>query len=89
MSWFDRLRAALRREAADVRESWDEATAKADDALTRRERELEATPEERLAALQAEIEADPDPFAEVRAKLEGKGPEGKGPEHGAGPDRPS
>ncbi|MPY94989.1 MAG: hypothetical protein GEV08_18600 [Acidimicrobiia bacterium] len=70
MSWFDRVRAALRREAAEVRESWDEATAKADDDLTRRERELAATPEERLDSVQKEIAESEDPFAEVRAKLD-------------------
>lgn len=72
-SWWERARALFRREAAEVRQSVDELTATADAELTRRERELEATPEERLAATQREIEATGDPFADVRAKIDGLG----------------
>jgi hypothetical protein len=69
-TWFERALALFRREAADVRESVDELKARADADLTRRERELEATPEERLAALQQEIDSSGDPFADVKAKLD-------------------
>lgn len=86
MSWFDRLRSVLRGEAAEVRESVEDLTRRADAELDRRERELQATPEERLDATRREIEEAGDPFAEVRAKLDamrhpspGEQPPGRAP----------
>ena len=89
MSWTARLRAlfgrdaaeTLRREVADVREAWEGLERRADAELSRRERDLEATPEERLAALQREIE-ETDPFAEVRARLDDVKPSTPPPPNG-------
>ena len=52
-STWDRIRAALRREKRDIGEAVDELTTKGNAVLDRKERELAATPEERLAMEQA------------------------------------
>lgn len=72
MSTWHRIKAALRREKADVDEAVDELTERGNAALDRRERELEATPEERLAMEQeraAELDED---FEAVRRRIEGQ-----------------
>ena len=72
-STWDRIMAALRREKQDVDEAVDELTTKANAALDRKERELAATPEEKLAMEQArgdEIDAELDA---VRRRIEGRG----------------
>ena len=70
-STWDRIRAALRREKRDIDEAVDELTTKANATLDQKERELQATPEERLAMEQAkgdEIDAELDA---VRRRIEG------------------
>ena len=71
MGTWDRIRAALHREKRDVDEAVEEATARANAALDRRERELNATPAEKLAIEQdkaAELDAE---FDAVRKRIEG------------------
>lgn len=70
MSWLDRVRTVLSRQAADAKVAWDQLQRQADTKLTKLERDLDATPEERLAALQREIDDSGDPFADVRARLD-------------------
>jgi hypothetical protein len=70
MSWWRRLRAALGSEAAEARDVYHQAEQRLDADLSRREAELDETPEEKLARLQREIGANPDPFDEVRARLD-------------------
>ena len=73
MGTLDRILAALRREKRDVGEAVDEWKAKASDALDRREREMNATPEEKLAIEQEradEIDAELDA---VRRRIEERG----------------
>ena len=70
-STWDRIRAALRREKRDVDEAIDELTTKGNATLDRKEHELTATPEEKLAMEQAkgdEIDAELDA---VRRRIEG------------------
>lgn len=70
-STWDRIRAALRREKRDVDEAVEEFTTKANTTLDQKERELAATPEERLAMEQDrgdEIDAEIDA---VRRRIEG------------------
>ena len=72
-STWDRIRAALKREKHDVDEAVEEWTAKGNATLDRKERELSATPEEKLAMEQQkgdEIDADLDA---VRRRIEGGG----------------
>ena len=70
-STWDRIRAALKREKRDVDEAVEEWTAKGNAVLDRKERELNATPEEKLAMEQQkgeEIDAELDA---VRRRIEG------------------
>jgi hypothetical protein len=71
VSVWDRLRAALRREAKDAKELLDDTTARGNRAMDQRERELNATPEEKLAIEQERIAANDTEFEELRRKLEG------------------
>ena len=75
MGTWDRIRAILRREKRELDDVLGDATARANAALDRRERELNASPSERLAMeeergreLDEEIEA-------VRRRIEGTPPE--------------
>lgn len=68
MGFFDSLRAWLSREATEARETAGEVKGRLESAMDRRERELTATPEERMEMIAEQIEDDP--FADVRAKIE-------------------
>lgn len=74
MGTWDRIRAALRREKRDVEDALEEFQTKANAALDERERELNATPSEKLAMEQERArEADAE-FDAVRKRIEGSGP---------------
>lgn len=70
-SLWERVTRVLRREARDAGVLAREAQERLDRELGRRERELAATPEERLQASIEEIERSDDAFDEVRRRLEG------------------
>jgi hypothetical protein len=70
-SRWDRLRAALRREKRELDDAVADATARGNDALDRRERELAATPEERLRIEAERAAAQDDEFEALRRKIEG------------------
>ena len=71
MSVWDRLRALLGQEARDIDEALDDATARGNEALDRRERELAATPEERLEIERERAQAQDDEYEALRRKIEG------------------
>ena len=71
MSFWDRVLAALRREKRDVGEAVDEFEQRANEALDRREREMAATPEERLRMEQERTDEIDAQFDEVRRRIEG------------------
>jgi hypothetical protein len=74
MGAWDRVRKALRREKRELDDIVGDATARANAALERRERELGATPSEKLAMEQergTEVDAD---FDAVRRRIEGGRP---------------
>lgn len=71
MGTWDRIKAVLRREKRDLDDVVDDATARANAALDQRERELRATPEERLEIEQERAEALDDEFDAVRRRIEG------------------
>ena len=75
MSWFEKLRAVFRREAADVKEGLSEVGRSLDAELTRKERELAATPEERIDMILEETEAADARFRELEEKVRGAAPE--------------
>lgn len=69
MGLLDTVSSWFKREAADVRESVDALEERLDADLTRRERELRATPEERIEMITADTGAD-DALAEARARID-------------------
>ena len=71
MGAWDRIRKALRREKRELDDIVGDATKRANAALDRRERELHATPEERLAMEQARGAEIDDEFDAVRKRIEG------------------
>jgi hypothetical protein len=71
MSTWDRIRAALRREKRDLDDAIDDATASGNAALDRRERELTATPEQKLAIEQERASEADAAFDVARRRIEG------------------
>lgn len=69
MGFLDTVTSWLKREAADVKESVDALEERLDADLSRRERELEATPEERIEMIQADTGVD-DALAEIQDKID-------------------
>lgn len=65
MSWWERVKAALSREARDTRELGREVAQKLDTELTRRERDLSASPDERLDTTLEEIASSDREFDEL------------------------
>jgi hypothetical protein len=71
MTTWDRIRAALRHEKRDLDDAIDDATARGNATLDRKERELAATPEEKFALEQERMaQADAD-FEAARRRIEG------------------
>jgi predicted nuclease with TOPRIM domain len=70
MSWWDRITAIFKREAADVKEGLAAAGAAIDAELERKQRELDAEPHERIEMLQDDMSAVEDRFAELEAKVQ-------------------
>ena len=71
MSRWTRLRAALQREKRDVDEVVAELQDRANSVLDRKERELGATPAERLAIEQDRARTGDDQFEAIRRRIEG------------------
>jgi hypothetical protein len=70
-SFWDRVRAALKREKQDLDELTTDWEQRGNASLDQRERELNATPEERLRIEQERIAANDDEFDAVRRRIEG------------------
>ncbi len=75
MSWWKRLTAIFRREAADVKEGLGNVGKTLDAELARKERELAATPEERIDMILEEQQAEDARFEELESKVLGTNPE--------------
>jgi hypothetical protein len=71
-SGWDRIKAALRRERTDAQELVDDLTASGNRALDQRERELAATPDERLRIEQERIAASDEEYEALKRKLDGR-----------------
>lgn len=85
MAFLDTIRRWLGREAREARETLSDAEQRLDAALTRRERELEATPEERLDMTQDEIAASDAEYEALKAKLEASSEVAEAGDAAAGP----
>jgi hypothetical protein len=64
------VKQAFSREVTDVRESVDELGQRLDADLTRREAELDATPEQKLDGILDEINDNDSVFDELRARTD-------------------
>jgi hypothetical protein len=73
MRAWERFRKALRREERDVDEAIEEMKQRANAALDERERQLDATPSERLATEQARAKDIDDEIEAIRRKIERSG----------------
>jgi hypothetical protein len=73
MGTWDRIRTALRREKRELDDTVSDAKKRADAALDRKERELHATPAEKLAMEQARGEENDAEFEAIRKRIEGGG----------------
>ena len=76
MNLWDKVLAVLRREATDAKQIAEEAQARADAALAAKERELAATPDERLAMTADAIAESDAAFEELRDEIDARNPEG-------------
>ncbi len=72
MTFWDSVKAFLRREAADIQEGISDLKDKLDAELTRRETELEATPSERLDMIREDIEAEGSPLDAIEDKIDSR-----------------
>ena len=70
MGLLDAFTTWIRNEARDVKASLDRTEDRLDADLTRRERELNATPEERMEMIQAEAGSS-DALADIQNKIDG------------------
>lgn len=72
MSWWKRFTAIFKREATDLKEGLGNVGKSLDAELARKERELAATPEERIDMLLEEQEAQDARFQQLEDKVLGK-----------------
>ena len=70
MSFWEKLVAVLRREQRDVAEAVDEWTDKGNSAMDKRERELRATPIEKLEIEQERARENDEALEEIRRRIE-------------------
>jgi hypothetical protein len=80
MSWWNRFVSLLHREAADAKEGLDHVAETLDAELTRKERELAASPEERIDMIMEEQAAEDERFEDLTDRI--LGGEGTGEEAG-------
>lgn len=70
-SFWDRLRRALGREKKELDDIVEDATRRGNEALDRKERELGASPEERLRIEQERAQQADDEYDALRRRIEG------------------
>ena len=75
MTWWEKLKAVAKRETEYVKEEVGRAADALDEALAKKERELEATPAERVDMLLDEIAEEDAQFEEIEEKLRTKSTE--------------
>ena len=71
MSFWERIKAIFQREAADVKEGLGKVGKSLDAELARKERQLAATPEERIDMILEEQQAEDARFEELKNKVLG------------------
>ncbi len=71
MSWWERVKAIFKREATDVKEGLTNVGKSLDAELARKERELAASPEERIDMILEEQQAHDSRFEELESRVRG------------------
>ena len=71
VSNWDRLRAALRREKRDIDAALSDFESRTNATLDDKERELKASPSEKMATEQAKAQALDDQFQALRRRIDG------------------
>ena len=72
MTFWESVKAFLRREASDVRDGFEDLKDRFDAELTKRETELEATPSERLDMIRDDIEQGDSVFDRIEDKIDAR-----------------
>jgi hypothetical protein len=72
MSWWNRIMSFLRREAADVKEGLEQVGETLDAELARKERELAASPEERIDMILEEQAVEDQRFEDLTDRILGR-----------------
>ncbi len=88
MSFWERIKAIFQREAADVKEGLSKVGQSLDAELARKERELAATPEERIDMILEEQQAEDARFEQLVDKVRGVDAEAEAVEEIAGEETP-
>ena len=71
MGFLDSITGWFRKEASDVKASVDRLEARLDSDLSRKERQLSATPEERMEMIQEDTSVD-DALSAIQDKIDGR-----------------
>lgn len=79
MTMWEKLAAVLKREGSDVKEGLSHVGRTLDEELARKERELQATPTERLEMILQDIEADDGQLQEIERSIGGQPDRGPQP----------
>ena len=74
MTFWESVKAFLRREASDVKDGFEDLKDRFDAELTKREAELEATPSERLEMIRDDIEQSDTVFDRIEDKIDSRLP---------------
>lgn len=88
MSFWERIKAVFQREAADVKDGLSKVGQSLDAELARKERELAATPEERIDMILEEQQAEDARFEQLIDKVRGVDAEAEAAEEIAGEEAP-
>lgn len=70
MGWWESLKARLRTEAADLGQAKNEAEARIDADLSRREAQLDETPEQAMERIQREMGDNESSFDSIRDRID-------------------
>ena len=73
MSWWERIVSVFRRESSDVREGLKRVGESLDEELARKERELAASPQERIDMILEEQAAEDARFDDLTDRIRGEG----------------
>jgi hypothetical protein len=89
MTLWDTLKSFFAREASDVKEGLDGLRDKLDAELTKREREMEASPSERIEMLEGEMGETESVLDRIEAEIDGRESSAEAAEEIRGDEEPT